>query len=140
MSLVDTACVGQISAVQLAALGPNTAIFNMIFAVFGVMGVALANRLARNSMKTPGLSKEEMDNRREQNETVLCHTLVLAIGVGFAVTALLFAFGPMLLRWMGTSASVMKPALDYLLIRAIATPAVLLIGVAQGDSLPKVLG
>lgn len=33
MSLVDTACVGQISSVELAALGPNTAIFNFVFQV-----------------------------------------------------------------------------------------------------------
>lgn len=33
MSLIDTACVGQVSAVQLAALGPNTFIFNFVFQV-----------------------------------------------------------------------------------------------------------
>ena len=33
MSLVDTACVGQMSAAQLASLGPNTAIFNFVFQV-----------------------------------------------------------------------------------------------------------
>ena len=33
ISLVDTACVGQVSSVQLASLGPNTAIFNLIFQV-----------------------------------------------------------------------------------------------------------
>lgn len=33
MSLVDTACVGQLSSVELAALGPNTAIFNFVFQV-----------------------------------------------------------------------------------------------------------
>ena len=31
MSLIDTACVGHVSALQLAALGPNTAIFNFVF-------------------------------------------------------------------------------------------------------------
>lgn len=33
MSLVDTACVGQTSSLELAALGPNTAIFNFVFQV-----------------------------------------------------------------------------------------------------------
>lgn len=33
ISLVDTACVGQVSSVQLASLGPNTAVFNLIFQV-----------------------------------------------------------------------------------------------------------
>lgn len=33
MSLIDTACVGQLGPIQLAALGPNVAIFNFIFQV-----------------------------------------------------------------------------------------------------------
>ena len=33
MSLVDTGCVGQLSSLQLASLGPNTAIFNFVFQV-----------------------------------------------------------------------------------------------------------
>jgi Na+-driven multidrug efflux pump len=31
MSLVDTACIGRTSTTQLAALAPNSAVFNMIF-------------------------------------------------------------------------------------------------------------
>jgi len=134
MSLVDTAFVGQISAVQLAALGPNTAIFNMIASVFSFMGVALANRLAKNSIKAQGLGKDDKARRREENETVLSHTLLLAVGLGLAVTGSLFAFGPTLLQMMGTNAAVMTAALQYLFIRAIAAPAVLFMGVAQGDS------
>ena len=33
ISLVDTACIGQLSSLQLASLAPNTAIFNLIFQV-----------------------------------------------------------------------------------------------------------
>jgi hypothetical protein len=33
MSLVDTSCVGQVSMLELASLGPNTAIFNFVFQV-----------------------------------------------------------------------------------------------------------
>lgn len=33
MSLIDTGCVGQVSSIQLAALGPNTSIFNFVFQV-----------------------------------------------------------------------------------------------------------
>lgn len=38
MSLVDTGCIGQTSSTQLAALGPNTAIFNFVFQVFSFLG------------------------------------------------------------------------------------------------------
>ena len=33
MSLIDTACVGRVDALQLAALGPNTALFSFAFQV-----------------------------------------------------------------------------------------------------------
>jgi Na+-driven multidrug efflux pump len=33
MSLLDTACIGRTSSTQLAALAPNSAVFNMIFQV-----------------------------------------------------------------------------------------------------------
>ena len=33
MSLVDTACIGRTSTAELAALAPNSAVFNMIFQV-----------------------------------------------------------------------------------------------------------
>lgn len=33
MSLIDTGCVGQTGSIQLAALGPNTSIFNFVFQV-----------------------------------------------------------------------------------------------------------
>lgn len=35
MSLIDTACVGRVDALQLAALGPNTALFSFAFQVLG---------------------------------------------------------------------------------------------------------
>ena len=50
ISLVDTACVGQVSSVQLASLGPNTAIFNLIFQV-GHTYIAHASRLAQQYKK-----------------------------------------------------------------------------------------
>eukprot|EP00210_Caulerpa_lentillifera_P007720 g7366.t1 len=135
MSLVDTACVGQISATQLAALGPNTAIFNFIFMAFSFIGSAVANILASNSTKTEGLESEEINRRKEYCETILSHSLVLAVGIGVLMTVLLFLTGQGLLKMMGASTTVMPAALPYLLIRALATPAALFIAVSQGACL-----
>ena len=47
MSLVDTACVGQVSSIGLAALGPNTAVFgfvSMVFQFFTVSTTAMVSR------------------------------------------------------------------------------------------------
>jgi len=132
MSLVDTACVGQISATQLAALGPNTAIFNMTFSIFSFMGVALANIIARNSVKAQGLTREERNLRMDKNERLLSHTIITAVSVGLVTTLCLFTFGSSLLRFMGASQSVMDSALGYLYARAVGMPAVLFMAVSQG--------
>lgn len=47
MSLIDTACVGQISSVHLAALGPNTTIFGFTAMVFSFLGTATTGMVAR---------------------------------------------------------------------------------------------
>ena len=40
MTLVDTACVGRISATYLAALGPNTSIFGFVAMIFQFLTIA----------------------------------------------------------------------------------------------------
>ena len=47
MSLVDTACIGRISSVQLAALAPNTAVFNFVFAALYFLQTAVTALCAR---------------------------------------------------------------------------------------------
>lgn len=47
MSLVDTACVGQISSVGLAALGPNTAVFGFVSMLFQFLTTATTAMVAR---------------------------------------------------------------------------------------------
>lgn len=46
MSLIDTGCVGQVGSIQLAALGPNTSIFNFVFQIFSFLGAATCNLIA----------------------------------------------------------------------------------------------
>ena len=56
---VDTACVGQTSNVALAALGPNTAIFNFVFQVLPQCvtpprrGILLVSRTLQVSTSLP---------------------------------------------------------------------------------------
>lgn len=135
MSLVDTACVGQMSAAHLASLGPNTAIFNFVFQLFSFLGLSIANVLAANDVHSPGLSTHEMRKRQHFSESMLCYTLTLAVSFGCLASVCLLAFGPSMLSRMGTSAHVMAHALPYLRVRALASPAVILILVAQGACL-----
>lgn len=135
MSLIDTACVGRVSSVQLAALGPNTAIFNFAFQLFAFLGVGTTNIIATNSLETAGLDSSTLHVRREAAERTLCNSLQLALACGCLVVAVLLAAGRPLLAGMGTAPELMHPAWQYLSIRALAAPAVLIMSVSQGACL-----
>ncbi len=160
ISLVDTACVGQVSSLQLASLGPNTAIFNLIFQVsyahnsifahftcvcacgcqpahsvlqvFAFLSVTTTNVLATNSIQAPGISDKERKRRLAFSEMMLSYTLCVAMMLGLCIIVFLEAVGPWLLTLVGSSADILGPALQYLRIRATASPAVMLVMVAQG--------
>lgn len=135
MSLIDTACVGHVSALQLAALGPNTAIFNFVFQLFAFLGVATTSTIASNSPKLPGLDPSARAARLHAAQTTLSNSLCLALVCGALAMAALLTQGPRLLAAMGTPAEVVGPALQYLRIRALAAPAVMIMSVSQGACL-----
>lgn len=132
ISLVDTACVGQVSSVQLASLGPNTAIFNLIFQVFTFLSVTTTNVLATNSPQAPGISDTERKRRLGVSETMLAYTLCAALMMGLCIVLCLEICGPWLLTFIGSQPEILGPASQYLRIRATASPAVMLVMVAQG--------
>jgi len=134
-TLVDSACVGRQSTIQLAALGPNTALFNAVFQIFSFLGIATANFIATNSLTIENLSSSTIQQRRNAASTALSNSLVLAVILGTFATALLQIFGRTWLAAMGTDPVVLPLAVQYLTIRAWATPAVLVMNAAQGACL-----
>ena len=87
MSLVDTACVGQISSVGLAALGPNTAVFGFVSMLFQFLTTATTAMVAR------AYSRGEV---KEMSRAV-CDGMLLAGLMGTIVTGVLvFCSGPIL--------------------------------------------
>ncbi|KAI7838915.1 hypothetical protein COHA_007321 [Chlorella ohadii] len=137
MSLIDTgeACVGRVSSLQLAALGPNTALFNFAHNLFAFLGVATTNIIASNSLKAAGLDAKTLKRRRAAAERTLCNSLTLAVVCGLVVGTLLLTCGRTLLAGMGTAPELMQPAWEYLAFRALAAPAVLIMSVSQGACL-----
>eukprot|EP00898_Chlorokybus_atmophyticus_P008509 jgi/Chlat1/865/Chrsp107S00034 len=133
MSLVDTACVGQIGAIELASLGPNTAIFAFVFSLFSFVGTATCARIAKSSAATSDLQR--LQQRETEAAKALCHGLTIAAMAGVVVMLVLEALAPQLLRWMGAGDSLMKPGLEYLRVRALSAPAVMALVVGQGASL-----
>lgn len=136
MSLIDTACVGQISSLQLAALAPCTSIFQYFFVAFYFLPIATTNLVASNSFTADGLSQEEVAHRREESEKAVSCATFLAVISGVAMTSVLLKYSDGLLALAGcSSVSMMTPARNYLRIRALGLPFAMVGTVLQGASL-----
>lgn len=122
VSLVDTAFVGQLGRVPLAALGVNASLFSMAFVIF--------NFLAYGT--TPRVGRHVGTGDRDAAGRVVVRAVVLALVTGCAALAVLQAAAVPLLRLMGATGELLEPALAYLRIRAFAGPAVLLITAGHG--------
>jgi putative MATE family efflux protein len=123
LSLIDTAYVGRLGSVPLAALGACTSIFHLAFNAFR------ATTAATTSLVSSRLQQDEQ-KAREVTQT----SLLLGVTMGLAVAVTLWAAGRPILASMGVpSDSVLFPdACAYLYARCGAAPVVLWIGVAEG--------
>ena len=134
-SLVDSAALGRRSTLALAALGPNTAIFNAVFQLSSFLGIATTNLVATNSISIDGLALEQRENRRMEASAALGTAILLGLVLGSGAAAVLLFFGRSWLAALKTDPSVMPLAEKYLSIRAFAMPAVLVMNACQGACL-----
>ena len=122
VSLVDTAFVGRLGAVELAALGVNASVFSLAFLAF--------NFLANGS--TPMVGRAIGRGDRPAAGRIVTQAFFLAVVIGIVVLGLLQLFARPILLAMGAGGELLDPALTYLRIRAFAGPAVLLISAGNG--------
>lgn len=122
VSLVDTAFVGRLGPEALAALGVNAALFNAAFFVF--------NFLAYGTTPLVGSAHGRGDARAAGRWA--WQALLLAAALGLCTTLALLTFSGPLLGVMGADAALKPLAAEYLLARAWAGPAVLLITAVNG--------
>ncbi|MDX1624364.1 MAG: MATE family efflux transporter [Gemmatimonadota bacterium] len=122
VSTVDTIFVGRLGVVPLAALGINASVFSFTFVVF--------NFLAYGT--TPLVAREVGRGDRAAAGRVVVQALVLAAGLGLLALAALEALAVPVVRLMGASGEVVGPAVEYLRIRALAGPAVLISTAGHG--------
>ena len=131
--------MGRQSTLQLAALGPNTAIFNSVFQIFSFIGIATANFVATNSINASqigkGMNAEEVQRRRLAASSSLSNSILLGLLLGCVATVTINVCGRGWLMSMGTDAAVLPLAAEYMGIRALATPAVLITNACQGACL-----
>ncbi|MDE0232365.1 MAG: MATE family efflux transporter [bacterium] len=122
LSLVDTAFVGRLGRVELAALGVDTALFGMAFAVCNFLAF----------VTTPMVSQSLGRGDRAGAGRVVSQAVVTAIGLGVVGVAVFWVASGALVGLMQASAEVTAPAVEYLRIRALAFPAALLNLVSHG--------
>lgn len=122
VSLVDTAFVGRLGRVELGALSVDSALFALAFFVFNFLAYGTTPMVAR------ALGRGDRDGA---GRTIL-QALTLATGLGLTALLLLQVLAGPTLRAMGADGELFDPALSYLRIRALATPAVLLILASNG--------
>ena len=121
LSLMDTAYVGRVGAIELAALGACTSIFHLAFNAFRATTTATTS-LVGNA------------ERHEEKREIVQISLSLGISLGLVVMTTLKIAGPWCLGTMGIprSSPLFQPASAYLSTRLWAAPVVLGIVVAEG--------
>lgn len=122
LGLVDTALVGRLGAVPLAALGINVAVFTAAFLAFNFLTYGTTAEVAR----LRGAGRPEAAARHA------LQALWLAVGLGVTVTGALLVAAEPIVGAMGSSGPVTDPSLAYLRVRALAAVPALVVAVGHG--------
>lgn len=130
MSVVDTVAIGQYcSTTQLASLGPVTLIFSFTNYMWNSQGIATTSLVA-GALNKAGKTKK--DAHAEAGK-VMASSMLLAVCAGVIACIFLQMFAPNLLKMTGAAPELIAPGLEYLRVRALATPASFLINVSQAS-------
>lgn len=122
LSLVDTAFVGRLGSAQLAALAIDVAIFGFAFAAFNFLAYAT----------TPLVAAARGRGELGASGEVMSQAVTLAVFIGVVAAAVLtLAAGP-LVGLFGPEPMVRQLAVDYLRVRSIALPALLVVTAGHG--------
>lgn len=122
LTLVDTIFVARVGVVELAALGVDTAILGIAFFGFNFLAYATTPLVAQ------ALGRGEPERARR----LVGDALALAVGLGVLTTQGLVLAAPWLVELMGAGGEVAAPAMTYLRVRALATPAILIVITGHG--------
>lgn len=122
LTLADTAFVARLGVNDLAALGVDTAILGFAFFAFNFLAYVTTPLVAR------ALGSDDTEGARRW----VGDALILAVALGTLVAVLLLISAPVLVGLMGAGDGISDPAVSYLRIRALATPAVLIVLAGHG--------
>lgn len=122
LGLVDTALVGRLGAIPLAALGIGVAIFSFLFVAGNVLAYGTTAEVAR----LRGAGQPDAAARHA------LQALWLAVGVGLVAVLALVVAAPWVVTAMGAAEPVADPAAAYVRVRALAGVSVLVVMVGHG--------
>jgi putative MATE family efflux protein len=122
LTLADTAFVARLGTVPLAALGVDTAILGFAFFAFNFLAYVV----------TPLVARAVGGGRIDEARRWVGDALLLAVMLGVLVSVVVELIAPLLVDLMGAGPEVAEPAISYLRIRALATPAVLVVTAGHG--------
>ncbi|GIL42744.1 hypothetical protein Vafri_670 [Volvox africanus] len=129
MSLVDTVCIGQFAGTsQLAALGPANLVFSFCQYFLQSLQVATLSLLA-------GFMR---DGRLRRGEELLSTAVAMAAVLGLVTTCILESFPAAIITATGLRDPALLPlSTEYVRVRGLAQPAVLVTMVAQSGLLAQ---
>lgn len=122
LTLADTAFVARLGTVDLAALGVDTAILGFAFFAFNFLAYVV----------TPLVARALGGGRPDEARRWVGDALFLAVLLGIIVSVILEIAAPLFVDLMGAGPEIADPAISYLRIRALATPAVLVVTAGHG--------
>ncbi|XP_023756150.1 protein DETOXIFICATION 45, chloroplastic [Lactuca sativa] len=136
--LMETAYIGRLGPVQLASAGVSISIFNIVSKLFNIPLLSVATSfVAEDIAKNQGDNSDEANGNgmTERKQLASVSTaLLLAVGIGiFEGLSLYFGSGVFLnLMGISSASSMHAPAQQFLSLRALGAPAVVVSLALQG--------
>nr|XP_027188258.1 protein DETOXIFICATION 44, chloroplastic isoform X2 [Cicer arietinum] len=139
-SLIDTAFVGHIGAVELAAVGVSASVFNLVSKVFNVPLLNITTSFVAEEQALIGKEEDSGqtdENGNSQSKKLLSSvstSLALAAALGIAETIALSLGSGILMNIMGIAADspMHGPAQHFLTLRAFGALPIVIALAAQG--------
>lgn len=122
LGAVDTAVAGRIGATELGALGLAVGALTALTWIFNFLVIGTTTTVAH----AIGRDDREAAGRR------VAHAAVAAIAIGIGVAVVLAVTAPWLIRLFQPVPELVGPAVDYLRVRAVGAPFLLLGYVGHG--------
>ncbi|TQD77808.1 hypothetical protein C1H46_036638 [Malus baccata] len=135
-SLVDTAFVGHLGSVELAAVGVSASVFNLVSKLFNVPLLNITTSFVAEEQALASKAEDDFQGDRQSKKLLpsVSTSLALAATFGVAEAVALFLGSGVLMNAMGIygDSPMRIPAENFLALRAFGAPPIVIALAAQG--------